>query len=136
MNPDNAVWAIDNNGQLCSIDINKKNTVLINGFSGEAAPTADNKLFEIESDSKGNIWLAGKKEVYHYNVANRKLSTYIIPIQQFLKYSKSGIKSLVLVTDSKNNAWAATNAGLFKFDVTTKKVNYFYDSINTKLACI
>jgi len=127
----NAVWAIDNNGQLCSIDINKKNTVLINGFSGEAAPTADNKLFEIESDSKGNIWLAGKKEVYHYNVADRKLSTYIIPIQQFLKYSKSGIKSLVLVTDSKNNAWAATNAGLFKFDVRTKKVNFFYDSINT-----
>jgi len=128
----NDVWAIDNKGQLYFTDMDKKNTVPANGFPGAAVSTAGNKLLEIESDSKGNIWLAGNKEVYHYTVSNKKLSTYIIPLQQFLKHSKSGIKSLVLVTDSKNNAWAATNAGLFKFDVTTNQVNYFYDSVNTK----
>ncbi|MDZ4795448.1 MAG: histidine kinase [Bacteroidota bacterium] len=129
---DNNVWGLDRKGLLYFVDIQNKITQPANTLPGGILLSAENKLLQIETDATGNLWLAGKKEVYHYNLRNKQLSTFTIPLQQFLKHSKNGIKSLVVVTDSKNNAWAATNAGLFKFDITTKKVNYFFDSVNTR----
>jgi len=127
----NKVWAIDNRGLLYSVDSDKKITQPVTGLPGATPLPAHNKLLQLASDSKGNIWLAGNKAVYYYNVSNKKTSTFPIPLQQFLKNSKSGIKTLVLVTDSKNNVWAASNAGLFKFDAGTNVVHYFYSEINS-----
>ena len=125
------VWAIDNKGLLYFINFNKKVTEPTVELPGEIPLPADNKLLQLASDSRGNIWLAGNKAAYYYDVSSKKIATYPIPLQQFLKHSKSGIKWLVLVTDSKNNAWAASNAGLFKFDVTSNRVHYFYNEVST-----
>ena len=127
----NKVWAIDNKGLLYFIDSSKKVAESVNRLLGTMSLPVDNKLLQLASDNRGNIWLAGNKAVYYYNVSTQKIVTFNIPLQQFLKHSKSGIKSLVLVTDSKNNAWAASNAGLFKFDITTNRVLYFYNEVNT-----
>jgi signal transduction histidine kinase/ligand-binding sensor domain-containing protein len=128
---DEAVWAVGSNGRLFFLDSSKKGFVQVTGFPAVPPLGGENKLLAIETDRKGNIWLAGTKEVYYYDVARKVLSTFALPFQQLLRNSKNGIQSLALITDGKSNAWAATNAGLIQFDLKTKTTRYYYDSINS-----
>ncbi len=117
------VWAVSHEGLLYVLN------ELTNEFEKEKNDLqniAENKFDEIESDTKGNFWLAGRNAVFYYNISNKKLTPFPIPFNEILRYSKKGIIFFSLKVDSKNNAWMSTNTGLLHFDLSNNETRFYY----------
>jgi signal transduction histidine kinase/streptogramin lyase len=119
------VWMLDAYGALYKFDTINKTPVLASGFSATAKFSAGNKLLAIEGDGKGNTWLVGANEIYHYNPVTTKLTTFSLPLQEIKSRNKNGIWRAALRCDSKGNAWIGTHAGLLHCDLATGKVGYY-----------
>ena len=128
----NSAWTLNYFGALYKLNKAKKIIEPASGFNGQIKIPADNRIMDMETDNNKNIWLAGNKEVYHYDVVSGKFITFKIPLQQVLSVAKNGIRTMVLKTDSHNNAWLATDVGLFNFDINNKLVSYYKDTLNKK----
>jgi signal transduction histidine kinase len=120
------VWALDPFGVLYKFDTVKKEPVVVTDFPTGLKIQPGNKLLAIEGDGKGNIWLAGSTEMYHYNPVTGKLTTFSLPLTEIRSRNKNGIWRAVMKCDSKGNAWIGTHAGLIHCDLSTGTTSCYY----------
>lgn len=124
------VWAVAHNDGLFYLNQVTERFEPVAGNLSNKQLKSTNDFETIKADSKGNLWIAGRSQVLHYNVANKKITEFSIPLNDVLKNSRRGIRFLTLKVDSKNNAWMSTNSGLFFFELSMQKSVYYFNNLN------
>lgn len=127
------VWSVTNKTALFYLDQKTRQFVNAETIFTNNELAGNNGFRAVESDSKGNLWIAGKTQVLYYHVITKQVVTFRLPVSEINRYSKNGIVFLNLAVDSKKNAWMATNIGLFHFDLASQKTNYYNSQLSADL---
>lgn len=123
------VWAAGSDGRLWMLDETNGKIKHGEGLISNGSLLQNKFIEEIETDGKGNCWLAGRQHIFFYDAAINRLTPFQFPAEEIRKNASDGIAFFTLCSDSKGNAWMSTSAGLLHFDRALNKTSYYYKSL-------
>ena len=112
------IWAISLTSGLLKLD---EQTEIFkpdwNAFPG--ADTLSKKIFEIESDKDGNIWLVSDNALYYWMDGKNQLQEF-----QLVEKGKAPLYQIDLRVGIHQDAWVSSDKGLFHVEIPHHKTTY------------
>lgn len=121
---DNRIWFTGNYSGLMYLDAEGK--IRKAGTLFDRDPASAELFREVETDSSGNLWLAGGNKACYWDIRKNRKTFFELKIDTALAYTVRQFLITGLKIDKEQNAWISTNSGLFHILKNTGKINHIY----------